>query len=286
MDLVGDVGGTWSRFALVKDGALSKASVKALRNDDYATFDAALAGYLVQSGTLRVSRVVLALAGPVTGRSVRMTNRDWVVDAGAIGDQVLLMNDVEALGRAIPALGANQIAAVYAGTPEGPGQALMIALGTGANISPVRVIDGKAVAFEAEFGHAALPKTVGDAITAWIGTKSVGFETAEDLFSGPGLTRLSQILGVSDVLKDTEAAREFGALFGILLRELAVTLLPRRGIYVAGSVGRAIFDGPAADGFTRTFGAAFVGATGIGSVRVWSVRDDAAALWGCVAALQ
>jgi glucokinase len=75
----------------------------------------------------------------------------------------------------------------------------------------------------------------------------------------------------------------FTDLVGLLCRELALRFMPLEGLFLAGSVGRSI-----ADRMDR-FEASFLADPFMGHIPantpIYLIRDDMAALQGCLAAL-
>ena len=82
--LVGDIGATNARFGLVSpQGELLHSSSFAI--SDFPTIGAAATAYLAQRGPLPTPRAgALAVAGPVGGDQVRMTNHPWRFSVSAL----------------------------------------------------------------------------------------------------------------------------------------------------------------------------------------------------------
>src|SRR5437016_2263842 len=82
--LVADVGGTNARFGLVSpDGAILHSATFACA--DFAQIGEAIRAYLTQRGNLPTPRVgALAIAAPITGDDVRMTNHPWHFSVAAL----------------------------------------------------------------------------------------------------------------------------------------------------------------------------------------------------------
>ena len=76
--LVADIGGTNARFALADLDTLALSDIRQLRCADHRSLEAALADYL---GGLSVApdRAVIAVAGPVTGAEISLTNSTWSI---------------------------------------------------------------------------------------------------------------------------------------------------------------------------------------------------------------
>ena len=81
LGLVGDLGGTNARFALVEDagGRPVVSEPKAYGAKDYGSPEDAIDAYLKDTGAARPAKAVLAVAGPVTNGAMHFTNLDWEV---------------------------------------------------------------------------------------------------------------------------------------------------------------------------------------------------------------
>jgi glucokinase len=107
--LIGDIGATNARFALVfPGGKTTMARVYAL--DDFASLADALAAYLAeQSPATRPAEAVLAVASPVTGDEITLTNRAWTFSVEQLRrhlglKRLQVINDFAANAAAIPFL--------------------------------------------------------------------------------------------------------------------------------------------------------------------------------------
>jgi glucokinase len=306
--LVADVGGTNARLALARDGRLDPASLRRLANDRFDSFDAVLDAYLAAGDGTPVEAMCVAVAGPVSAGRAALTNRGWHFDAARLAARTasaraVLINDLTALGHALATLAPDGLAAVW--TPDDAArvpnrQALVLGLGTGVNVCAVRRLDGGAVCLEAEAGHATLPAAVAAIVVQAAGAAPDDFPSVEELFAGRGLARLHALLhGVAPVAGDRIVAAHaagdgaatatlalFARALGAYCREIALQFLPREGLFLAGSVARGVLEAGQADAFR----AGFTGGDGrfeplVRSVPVATIRDDMAALNGCLRAL-
>ena len=104
--LLADIGATHARFGLeTAPGVLSQVSV--LRCDDYDGIVPLLHAYLAEHPNQRISHAAFALANPISGDFIRMTNRDWQFSTDevrrALGlSTLLIVNDFTALAMALP----------------------------------------------------------------------------------------------------------------------------------------------------------------------------------------
>ena len=105
--LVADIGGSKSRFALANfHGEPERISV--IENDTVADVETALAGYLQATGA-RPQTATLAIAGPIQGEDVALTNRAWRFRRSELAkrfgfSRLRIINDFEALAWSLPRL--------------------------------------------------------------------------------------------------------------------------------------------------------------------------------------
>jgi glucokinase len=285
--LAADVGGTNTRLGLAEGGVLLADSVQSFRNDGFSGFAEVMNQYLQGAAPGGVAEVAIAIAGPVTGTTARLTNRDWHFDAAALsqhlsGAQVHLLNDLAARGQASPHLGAECLDTVIgpAGDAGGDGQRLVIGIGTGFNLSPVLHAGGQVQCLNVEYGHVSLPLDVAEHLRARIGDTGA-FRTVEHLFSGRGHAAVRGQFADDD--QGAQAIQAFYAeLLALLARNLVLAFLPAQGIYFAGAVARSLLTSPARQVFAEAFRQPFALNTGI-EAPVYVILDDAAALKGCAA---
>src|SRR5690606_13361460 len=89
--LLGDIGGTNARFALVADGRIGPIERSAVA--DYPDFDRALAAFLDRHrNEPPISSAVFAVAGPVKANRSILTNSGWIIDGGRLGQTFNLQN--------------------------------------------------------------------------------------------------------------------------------------------------------------------------------------------------
>ncbi|RJE83505.1 glucokinase [Paracoccus onubensis] len=303
--LLGDVGGTNARLAIARDGVIDNTTVTRFRGDDFSSFDDVMRQYLDQQGNPRINSVCIAVAGPVSGGTAELTNRDWNFSEDRLArltnaDRVRLINDLTALGYATPALRGDGLA-ILRKAPEDRarnGQSLVVGLGTGFNVCAVRLLPGGIItALEAEEGHTNLPANIYQRLVDLLGYDAAqGFFSTEETFAGRGLARLHAARTGGDILRSEDIARAAGngdtgavatydlftELVGLLCRELALRFMPLEGLFLAGSVGRSIADrmdrfetGFLADNYMRQIPE---------TTPIYLIRDDMAALHGCLAA--
>ncbi|HEV2336535.1 MAG TPA: glucokinase, partial [Stellaceae bacterium] len=159
--LVGDVGATNARFGLVSpDGTLLHSSIFAAA--DFAEIGAAIAAYLATSGDLPMPRRgALAIAAPITGDRIAMTNHPWSFSLAALRDRLglerlIAINDFTAVALALPRLSAGDRIPVGGGAPVGGRPIGVIGPGSGLGVSGL-IPDGSGwVALAGEGGHVTM----------------------------------------------------------------------------------------------------------------------------------
>lgn len=202
--LIADIGGTNARFALtdLADPQPRVFDERTLPAADFASLQHAAEAYLAQVGA-RPSRAALALACPVTGDSIKLTNRAWSFNRhdlrAALGvDALRLINDFGAVAWAVPALHGNEgCAALYGPTREalrgpvtviGPGTGLGVALLVGDDATGWHVV-------ETEGGHVSFAPQGEEerGIERWL-TARHGRASNERVLCGTGLAEMDAVL--------------------------------------------------------------------------------------------
>jgi len=140
-----DIGGTNARFALAsidEEGGISLGEPITLRTSDYATLQTAWEEFERRCDSPVPRSAAIAIAAPVTGETVRMTNNSWVLNTGALDEQlrldkVTVLNDFAAVAHAVAR--APQELLVHLTGPEGPlpdlGTISVIGPGTGLGVA-------------------------------------------------------------------------------------------------------------------------------------------------------
>ena len=118
MRLVADFGGTNARVGLCENGVIKSSSIQRYSNADWGSLEDVLAAYCARHLNGTLDEMVIAVAGPVQAGKAALTNRNWsVVDSDLAQKfgckRVVLLNDLTALGYAVPVLSADQAMQIY-----------------------------------------------------------------------------------------------------------------------------------------------------------------------------
>jgi glucokinase len=164
MLLVGDIGGTNARLALVtEDGSGKTIAEEVFESANYAALEELISDFLRRHDS-SVDHAVFAVAGPVVGGVAELTNLGWRVDtqrlSKALGARsVRVVNDLQALAYGVPRLDAESLHTLQRGSPDSGGTIGVIAPGTGLG-EAFATHDGKDYrAYASEGGHADFAPT-------------------------------------------------------------------------------------------------------------------------------
>ncbi|MFD1333629.1 glucokinase, partial [Methylopila musalis] len=188
--LVGDIGGTNGRFGLVDPGELRPRAVETLANDGFASFEDEVAAYL-DAAPERPDRAVFAVAGPVFGDAMRLTNRDWLIDGRALERRfgfarVTLVNDFVAQAAALPHYRDDELSPIGDAAPTHAAKAAL-GVGAGLGVAGLRLSGDGWTPAPSEGGHIELAATTPEEFAILDALRrDFGRVSAEWALSGPG----------------------------------------------------------------------------------------------------
>ena len=118
--LVGDIGGTNARFAVVEHAGAATGEPQIVHTADFATIDDAIRAAVLERLGVQPRSALLAIAGPVIGDEIPLTNCPWVVKPkGMVATvglmDVMVLNDFEAQALAVVALGDHHVEKIGGG---------------------------------------------------------------------------------------------------------------------------------------------------------------------------
>lgn len=213
--LVGDIGGTNARFALLPPHSEQLQQVQSLYCRDYLCPEDAVRAYLEKVKTGPVIAACFAVAGPVTGNPVRVTNSHWKFDREDLrqkmGWQSLhLINDFTAMALGIPHVSQQQLVHVCGGPGDESQPRLVMGPGTGLGVSGLVPSGEGWTALVTEGGHVDFAAVDDMDIAVMRILKSrFGRVSVERILSGQGLLNLYQaharLKGVMAKLETPEA---------------------------------------------------------------------------------
>jgi glucokinase len=200
--LIADIGGTNARFALT-DLSTPSAQVLEPRSLDasaFASLQHAAEHYLDAVG-VRPGRAALAVACPVNGDEIRLTNRAWSFTRDELRralnlDALHVLNDFGAVAWSVPALHANEQFVLH-GNDEASlsGPISVIGPGTGLGVALLVGDAGRWQVVETEGGHISFAPQGEEElqIARWF-TARFGRVSNERLLCGSGLSHIDAVL--------------------------------------------------------------------------------------------
>lgn len=256
--LIGDIGGTNARFALVGPGG-EPTDERTLAVAEHPGLVEAARAYL---GGRAVDEAVIAVATPVETDEVRFTNSPWRFSVSGLGPALgvtrcAVINDFVAQALAVPHLAAEDLERLRPGTPLADRPVGVIGPGTGLGVAALVPLPGRWLPLATEGGHTSLaPGNQRELSVLQHLAGHFPHVSKERLVSGPGLVTLATTLAALDggtcpasrpdeVARLAtagscpfclEATRIFSALLGAAAGDLALTLGARGGIYICGGV--------------------------------------------------
>ena len=167
MLVAGDIGGTKTDLAIFSSEAGPHAPLaqEKVHSADYPSLQAIVREFLAKAQK-PVDRACFAVAGPVIAGRVKTTNLPWVIEENSLARElnlnlkaVHLINDLEAIARAVPILRPSDVCTINAGEPVRTGTIAVIAPGTGLGESFLTWDGSRYLAHSSEGGHSDFAPT-------------------------------------------------------------------------------------------------------------------------------
>ncbi|MEX2365329.1 MAG: glucokinase [Pseudohongiellaceae bacterium] len=274
--VVADIGGTNCRIAQLSDDRLHHTA--SYRCRDYSKLSTLLAHYL-QAHNLHKVALCVAVAAPVSGDRVTMTNLQWSFSRTSLSRELdlaelLVINDYTAQAMAIPFLDINARIQVGGTTPQ-PGQPITVCgPGTGLGVAHLIPVDDNWRVIPTEGGHVDfVPFDETELFIYSIVHRKFSHVSAERLLSGPGLELLCRSLCELNQLPEPpwsaceistralsgkceiciQTLQYFCAMLGSFCGDLALTMGAFGGVYISGGIVPKFPDFLLASDFRKRF---------------------------------
>ena len=199
-NLVGDIGGTNARFAIVPVGSSELMSIKTLHCEKFETIQQAIQFYLSSIEDIQISSACIATAGTVHLDSFKPSNNDWVINKSEVSSalnnvQVSWINDFNAQALATTILSDNDVVTIKAGIEQPDRLRLAIGPGTGLGVCGLIKSSSGWVSVPTQGGHSDLaPNTSLEIEILTLLQKKFGHVAVERVLSGPGIVNLYEAL--------------------------------------------------------------------------------------------
>lgn len=200
-----DIGGTHARFALaeIADGRVQRlGEPTTLKTAEHASFQSAWQAFAASQSAPLPRSTGVAIAAPVKGDVLQLTNNPWVIRPALIPEQLgvdahVLVNDFEAVGHAVAQVANNEL--VHIAGPEralpSSGMTTIVGPGTGLGVALLFREGGRYHVIACEGGHIEFAPLdpIEDAVLADLRSKHRRV-SAERVVSGPGLAPIYNAL--------------------------------------------------------------------------------------------
>ena len=264
--LLGDIGGTNARFAILADDRIGSIETLAVR--DYPHFADSVLAFLSRHSEARAfARMFLACAGPIENERCELTNSSWIIDAAELRASfnwaVRIINDFEALAWSLPILESSDLFTIGNGGADPTASMAVLGPGTGLGVACHALNPAGEIVIASEGGHATLPATCRreDAIIEHLRNR-FGHVSVERVLSGDGLVNLYEAIAAIDHLSAVrrsaasittgaieggcpicrEALELFCAMLGSVAGDVALTFAAKGGVFIAGGIAPRIVE--------------------------------------------
>lgn len=291
-------------------------------SQEFEGLDAIIADFLARPEARKragaLAAACFSVAGPVEEERATLTNLDWRISAEALRERfalpaVRVINDFAAAGLGIGRLAAGDLDTLQTGQPVAHGTRVIIGAGTGLGVAMLTWNGNDYMAHPSEAGHAdfaPLDETQ-DGLLVYL-RRTLGHVSYERIVSGPGLARIFDYLkdaglGVPSApmleamnhhedaaqviaefglsRRDPMAARAldlFVAAYGAFAGNVALTVLARGGVYIAGGIAPKIAAKLRDGTFIRAFAAKGRFNSLLSTVPVCVVMNSRVGLYGAL----
>ncbi|MDC0198037.1 glucokinase, partial [Candidatus Thioglobus sp.] len=199
-NLVGDIGGTNARFALLVPGESELISIKALSCSEFETVQEAIQSYLSSINKLEINLSCIASAGTTHLDVFKPANNDWVINKEDVSSalnniKVDWINDFSAQALATSTLSNNDLIEVNKGNPQADRVRLVIGPGTGLGTCGLTKALNGWKTLPAQGGHSDFaPNSKLEIEILSLLQKQFGHVAIERILSGPGIVNLYKAL--------------------------------------------------------------------------------------------
>ena len=267
--LLGDIGGTNARFGWQRHAGEPIVDVATLACAAHDSLQSAIRHYLVAHGRQGPVAGAIAIANPIVGDRVQMTNHHWSFSISGLQrdlglERLAVINDFTALALSLPTIPSTDLRQIGRGTAVAGSPLAVLGPGTGLGVSgllPVR--RGTFIPIGGEGGHVTLAHCDAHEAAAleWLRHR-FGHASAERALSGPGLVNLyqaacsmsgnpAQALEPAQVVEGARGNADaccaaalglFCSFLGNVAGNLALTLGARGGVFIGGGIAPRLIE--------------------------------------------
>ena len=261
--IAADIGGTFARFTCVNLDNLHMDKITIYPCAEFPDIETALITYQKEHSLERIKQISIAIACPILGDIVSMTNCPWRFSIHELQQKLKLtklkvINDFSAIAMSLPVLGHQELVPIGTCGNQDISKPRVV-LGAGTGLGVAYLIPGQSgyMAYAGEGGHAnwGASTELEWFIYTFLKNKYARV-SCERLISGPGLENLytaiaafhqQEVTSLSAVditnlaIKGqcalaTATVKQFFAILGAFAGDLALTFGSFGGVYIAGGI--------------------------------------------------
>ncbi|KRB58596.1 glucokinase [Rhizobium sp. Root708] len=264
--LIGDIGGTNARFAIIADADAEQINFPNVRTADFETIDDAIRAAIMEKSAIKPRSTILAVAGPIREDEIPLTNCDWVVRPrtmieGLGLEHVLVVNDFEAQALAIAHLSDEHRERLGEASGDVVASRVVLGPGTGLGVGGLLHAQNTWIPVPGEGGHIDLgPRSKRDYEIFPHVEAIEGRVSAEQILCGRGIVHLYRAICAADgiepaysdpaditshALADTdkiavETVSLFSTYLGRVAGDMALVFMARGGVFLSGGISQKI----------------------------------------------
>ena len=268
-NLVGDIGATNARFALVAPGSSDIENIQSLKCEDFDNIQSAISFYISSFLELDIVSACFATAGTVHLDVFKLANNHWTINKSDVaktlnGVTIKWINDFTAQAFATTTLTDSEVITLNKGIVEPEKLRLVIGPGTGLGVCGLIMSPSGWLPIAGEGGHSDFaPNTSIEYEILTLLAKKFGHVAVERILSGPGIMNLYEALcqingkdriyttpseitaaavnAGADQIAD-ETIQMFCKIFGSVAGSMALTVGALGGVYITSDLVRNFLD--------------------------------------------
>jgi len=257
---VADVGGTNIRLARVTETGVD--NIIKYQCKDFGSIDLAIEQYFKDLPDFTFTAGCIAIACPVLGDQVVMTNHSWAFSQKALKqqldlEQLFVINDFTAVAHSLPVLGKDQVVQIGEGTPKENGNIAVFGPGTGLGVEHLTMTTSGWQTLDGEGGHVDFAPVDETDVIVWRYLQNqFARASAEEVMSGRGLMNVYKALAenANEPLAANEPAEvtqkalsgechtcvraltQFCRIMGSFAGNLALNMATTGGVFIGGGI--------------------------------------------------
>ncbi|MFD1744567.1 glucokinase [Rhizobium helianthi] len=264
--LIGDIGGTNARFWILTDVFAEPQQFPNVRTADFATLDEAIQTQVLDKTSRQPHSAILAIAGPIQDDDIPLTNCNWVVRPRQLISElgfrdVLVINDFEAQALAAASLSENDRAAIGPLTKAPVASRAVLGPGTGLGVAGLIHARDMWFPVPGEGGHVDMGPRSDRDYQIFPHIEAIdGRISGEQILCGRGMVHLYRAICMADGIEPqftdpadisshglsgsnpqaAETLSLFVTYLGRLAGDMALILMAKGGVYIAGGISQKI----------------------------------------------